>query len=222
MKKYQLIAVVLVIIALLTQVGFSSVSGKMPTIGNPDRLTPEQMKNAIVVPNGLVDHRPKGKGLVYRLENCDDTDPDSACYFMIGDGNGSAEEASAISNNASSIVPLSTSATITCGITIYDTFGIAGATLKENIGVTFWGTYGQTPVTLNWGDLRGTSAYHVGWSWTSFSGPTPSPGWGVYVSRTGSAYATAGGNLYRSAGGQGTSTYVTVRLTIRSAGWYCS
>lgn len=201
----------------LTQTGFASAQGKNP----PNKLTPEQMKNAVVVPDGAVDHRPAGKGLVYRLASCDDSVPDSSCYFMVAEDISSTKTTNEFSNNTNSVVPLSSSATITCGITIYDTFGIAGATLKQNVGVTFWGTYGQTPVTLNWGDLRGTSAYHVGWSWTSLDGPTPSPGWGVYVARTGTAYSTAGGTLYRELGGVGTSTYVSSRLAINRYGWSC-
>lgn len=68
------------------------------------------------------------------------------------------------------------------------------------------------------GDLRGTGAL-PGYAWSGLTGPNPNPGWGVYVSRTGTAYSTAGGTLTFLGVYQ---NYVSSRLTIRSSGWSCS
>ncbi len=53
----------------------------------PDQLTQEQMKHAIVVPDGATEHRSKGKGQVYRFASCDDTGADAPCYSLVTDSN---------------------------------------------------------------------------------------------------------------------------------------
>jgi hypothetical protein len=186
--------------------------------GAPNKLTPVQMKNAVVVEGGSVISRAEVKGDVYRFADCDGSNPDVPCYFVVT-GSGTFAEGS----SKSPITPLASSATITCGVNVYNYLGNNVARLQQNVNVTFWGTYGQTPVTLNWGDLRGTATYGSYYSWSSLTGPNPNPGWGVYVSRTGTAYSNAGGLLvYAPPPVPGTQVYVSSRITIRSSGWSCS
>jgi hypothetical protein len=185
----------------------------------PDRLTPEQMQHAIVVRDGQYISRPVSRGVVFRLATCNATaNPESPCYFVIGGSGGLEAKVSGAMN------PTSWNATITCGVRIYDSFGFEGAKLQQNINVTFWGSGASTPVTMNWGDLRGTQTYHIWWYWTELSGPNPNPGWGIYVPSTGTAYSIAGGLLVYDPPDplSGWTTYVSSRLTINSSGWYCS
>ncbi len=212
--KTKILALLLVTVMMIAQVGLVGAQAGTP----PSQLTPQQMKNAVVIADGFANNRLQGKSQIYRLASCDGTTPNTPCYLYItGDGKFPANGA----NTPSSILPLASSATITCGQKIYDALGIEGATLKENIRVTFSGTYGMTPVTLNSGNLNGTSTYHLGWTWSALYGPTPSPGWGVNVARTGNAYSTAGGNLLATLGGQSITTYYSTNLRIYSGGWYC-
>lgn len=184
---------------------------------SPDRLTPEQMQYAIVVRDGQYISRPISRGVVFRLATCNATaNPESPCYFVVS---GSLE-----AKGSGAMNPTSWNATITCGVRIYDSFGFEGAKLQQNVNVTFWGSGASTPVTMNWGDLRGTQTYHVWWYWTELSGPNPNPGWGIYVPSTGTAYSIVGGLLVYDPPDplSGWTTYVSSRLTINSSGWYCS
>lgn len=205
------------VVAIMLAIQVAPVSAQDNTPPLPNQLTQFQMKNAVVVSDGSATNRSKVKGDVYRLAGCDGSKPDAPCYFVItGSGN--------FTENASnpSIAPLAASATITCGINVYNGIGANVARLQQNVNVTFWGTYGQTPVTLNWGDLRGTSAL-PGYSWSGLTGPNPNPSWGVYVTRAGTAYSTAGGTLsFNPPVLPPLQTYVSSRLTIRSTGWSCS
>lgn len=208
---FLLIALMLVIQAVPV-----SAQGNPPP---PNQLTPAQMKNAVMVRDGSVASRSSVKAEVYRFADCDGSDSDAPCYFIVT-GNGTFVEGS----NRLSVTPLSSSATLTCGVNVYNSFGNKVARLQQNVNVTFWSTYGQTPVTLNWGNLGGTQAYYGFYvSWSGLTGPTPNPGWGVYVSRAGAAYTTAGGLLtYAPPLTPGWQQYYSSRLTIRSSGWYCS
>jgi len=211
--KNKFLFFMLVAVMLAMQVMPASAQGKTPPNGPPDPLTPAQMKNAVVVNDGSAASRSKAKGEVYRFADCDESNPDAPCYFVVAGSDNFTGGTS-----MSSITPLSSSATITCGINVYNGMGAKVARLQQNVNVTFWGTYGQTPVTLNWGDLRGTGAL-PGYAWSGLTGPNPNPGWGVYVSRTGTAYSTAGGTLTFLGVYQ---NYASSRLTIRSSGWSCS
>jgi hypothetical protein len=92
--------------------------------------------------------------------------------------------------------------------------------LQENVSETFGGTSGQTPVTQNWGDLSGTAATRP-FYWDGLSGPNANPGWGVYVSRTGTASALSSGTLHFSFLGVEYHTYATIRLLINQYGYSC-
>lgn len=210
---------VLLLIALMLAFQVVPVSAQGKTPPPPDQLTQQQLKNAVVVRDGSAASRSSVKGEVYRLETCDVSNPDAPCYFTVT-GNGTFLEGS----NRLSVTPMSSSGTLTCGVNVYNSFGNITARLQQNVTVTFGGTYGQTPVTLNSGNLGGTQAYYGYFvSWSGLTGPTPNPGWGVYVSRTGTAYTTAGGLLtYAPPIPPGWQQYYSSQLTIRSSGWSCS
>lgn len=215
--KKKFLVFLLVAVYLAMQALPASAQGKTPPNNPPDQLTPEQMKSAVVVSDGSVASRSKVEGEIYRFANCDESNPDAPCYFMVTGSSNFAE-----SINSTSITPLASSAQISCWTPIYNSFGTLKAKLKQNVGVTFWGTYGQMPVTLNWGNRAGTGASPM-YSWSDLTGPNPYPGWGVYVSRTKTAYSIVGGMLtYTPIVGVGWSYYISNRLTIKSSGWYCS
>ncbi len=206
-------------IALVLQALPVTAQGGTP----PSQLTPTQMKNAVLVANGSITSRlsvlnqSKGKAVVYRFADCDESNPEAPCYFMvIGDGNLAA-------NSSQSITPLASTTGLVCVTPIYNSFGTLKAKLQQNVSVTFWGTFGQTPVTLNWGDRAGTGASPM-YSWSDLTGPNPNPGWGVYVKRTKTAYSTVGGMLTYSPipGYTEWQQYISNRLTIKSSGWSCS
>jgi hypothetical protein len=208
--KNKTLVYLLVIVVLMLQIVPVAAQGKTPP--NPDQLTATQMKKAVVVSDGSNTSRSNTLGDVYRFVDCDGSNPDAPCYFIVT-GNGTFTQGA-----KSSITPLASSGTITCGVNVYNGMGAKVARLQQNVNATFSGTYGQTPVTLNWGDLRGTGAL-PGYGLSGLTGPNSNPGWGVLVSRTGSAYSTAGGTLTFLGVYQ---NYVSSRLTIRSSGWSCS
>lgn len=212
--KGKTLAYLLIVVMLGLQIIPVSAQGKAP-----DQLTTAQMNSAVVVSDGSASSRSKVKGDVYRFADCDRSDSDAPCYFVVT-GSGTFMEGS----DKSFVTPLSSNATITCGVNIYNGFGSLAARLQQNVNVTFWGTYGQTPVTLNWGNLGGTQTYYGNYvSWSGLTGPTPNPSWGVYVSRSGTAYSSAGGLLiYTPPVPPGWQQYYSSQLTIRSSGWYCS
>lgn len=204
---YLLIAVI-----LLLQV--APVSAQDNTPPPPDQLTQAQMKNAVVVSNEINLNRSKTQdGQVYRFADCDESNLGDPCYFIV---TGSGDFGHNI--KSTSITPLASTATITCGRNIYNGTGKNVARLQQNVNVKFWGTSGRTPVTMNWGDLNGTTGT-LGYGWQDLTGPNPSPGWGVYVPQSGTAYSTAGGMFVYLGVMQ---AYISVRITIRSTGWSCS
>lgn len=211
--KSKFLVFLLLAVILAIQVAPASAQGKTPSSGPPDQLTPEQMKNAILVGTGDSNRPELQEGQVYRFANCNESNSEDACYFMIIGGENFDQNVS-----STLMTPLATSATITCGRNLYNGAGKNVARLQQNVNVTFWGTYGQTPVTLNWGNLNGTFAT-VGYAWQDLAGPNPSPNWGVYVSRSGTAYSTAGG-LFVFLGS--VQSYISTRITIKSSGWSCS
>jgi hypothetical protein len=213
--KTKILALLLTVILLTTQVVFVAAQEKSPPISAPNQLTLQQMKTATVVSDGSPENRSGEAGQIYRLANCDGSDPNAPCFFSITGGTNFA------ANTVSAISPLSSSATITCGVNIYALGGILGARLQQNVRVTFWGTYGQTPVTLNSGDLGGTIASFPAWWWTELTGPNPSPNWGVQVSRTGSATTTAGGLLNRGIPPVILQQYFSSTLKINQYGYSC-
>lgn len=91
----------------------------------------------------------------------------------------------------------------------------------QNVAVTFSGVFGKTPVTLNSGNLSGTTTNVPIWVWSGLSGPNPTPGWGVYVSRTGRADVSSGGLLSSGISPIIFQTYYSVGLTITSSGYSC-
>lgn len=208
--KNKTLVYLLIVGMLVLQVVPVSAQGNTPP--NSDQLTATQMKKAVEVSDGSIASRSNTLGDVYRFVDCDGSNLDVPCYFIVT-GNGTFTQGA-----KSAITPLASSATITCGINVYNGMGAKVARLQQNVNATFSGTYGQTPVTLNWGDLRGTSAL-PGYGLSGLTGPNPNPGWGVLVSRTGTAYSTAGGTLTFLGVYQ---NYVSSRLTIRSSGWSCS
>lgn len=135
---------VFLVLAVMLAIQVAPVSAQTQTPPAPDQLTLVQMKNAVVVGDGSAASRSKVNGNIYRLSGCDGSNPDAPCYFMVT-GSGNFPE----NINNYSITPLATSATITCGIKVYNGLGAQVARLQQNVNVTFWGTYGQTPVTLN-------------------------------------------------------------------------
>ncbi len=195
---------------LALQVVPVSAQGKTPL--NPDQLTPAQMKNAVVAGAGL-DHSKFQEGQVYRFANCNDSNPSGPCYFIVTGGASFDQTA-----RSASITPLASTATITCGRNIYNGTGKNVARLQQNVNVTFSSTYGQTPVTMNWGNLNGTTGT-LGYGWSDLTGPNPNPGWGVNVPRTGTAYSTAGGMFIYLGVMQ---AYISIRITISRTGWSCS
>ena len=207
---YLLIAVMLVFQAMPAY-----AQGKTPS--DPDQLTSAQMGSAVVVSNGFAPAHSKRPGQVYRFANCDKSNPNDLCYFVV-----TTSDKFIRNSSSDAVVALASTATITCGKKIYNSLGQLRATLQQNVGVTFSGTYGQTPVTLNWGDRAGTGS-SPWYSWSDLTGPNPNPNWGVYVARTQTAYSTAGGMLtYAAPGIPGWSKYYSSRITINSSGWYCS
>ncbi len=216
--KNKLLVFLLVAVMLAISIVPVSAQGKTPPNDSPAQLTPAQMKNAVVVKDGSAVNRSKSKGEVYRFADCDESNPEAACYFMVT-GNGNFAE----NINSNSITPLAATTTLICGTPIYNGFGALKAVLKQRVGVTFWGTFGQTPVTLNWGDRSGTYANYA-YSWSDLTGPNPNPGWGVKVSRTQTSNSTVGGLLTHSQvpGIILWQGYISNRLTIKSSGWYCS
>lgn len=221
MNTIKNVAVFLLVgVMLALQVLPTSAQGEKPPTDAPDQLTHSQMKNAIVVNNGRAENRSQATGKVYRLKNCNTSDPNGFCYLVI-----SGEGSFANSADIPSVTALAaTSSTISCGINIYNYVGAKTARLQQNVNATFYGTSGQTPVKLNWGDLRGTSTAGAYYYWRDLSGPTPSPSWGVYVARTGTAYSNASGLLDYAPPLPliGSQTIVSTRLRIRSTGWSCS
>jgi hypothetical protein len=213
----KIFALLLSILMIVTQAGYVAAQGEVPLTNAPEQLTPEQMKVAIPVRDGKDSSR-SATGGVYYLESCNNNaDVNTPCYIVVL-GSGSFPKKA----NDATITPLASTATITCGINIYNRLGAKVARLQQNVGVTFSGTFGQTPVTLNWGDLRGTSAL-PGYSWSGLTGPTPNPNWGIYVARSGTAYVTSGGMLSFAINViPPLQTYVSSRLTITSSGWRCS
>lgn len=216
-KKNKFLIFLLVAVMVAIQVVPVSAQGKTPPNDPPAQITPAQMKNAVVVSDGSAANRSKSKGEVYRFADCDGSSPEAPCYFMVT-GNGNFAE----NINSNSITPLATTTTLICITPIYNNLGQLKATLKQRVGVTFWGTFGQTPVTLNWGDRAGTGA-NPPYSWSDLTGPNPNPGWGVYVARTKTSNSTVGGMLtYAPLPGPGFQLYISNRLTIKSSGWFCS
>lgn len=210
---------VFLLLAVMLAIQFVPVSAQGNTPPPPDQLTQAQMKNAVVVGDGSTVSRSNKEGATYRFAVCDESNPEAPCYFTVT-GNGTFYD----NTSKSSITPLASNATISCGVNIYNYVGNLAARFKQNINVTFGGTYGQTPVTLNWGDLGGTATYVPYYYWQNVTGPNPNPGWGVYVSRSGTAYSNASGLLNYAPPSPipGVQNYVTTRITIRSSGWSCS
>jgi hypothetical protein len=208
-------AFLLIIILSATQVNYVAAQGNKPPANIPTQLTLQQMQTAVTVSDGSAESRSGKPGQIYRLANCDENNPDAPCYFTITGGT------NFVANTNSVVSPLSSSTTISCGVNIYGTGGVLGATLQQNVYVTFWGTYGQTPVTLNSGNLNGTASFMPLWWWSDLTGPNPSPGWGVYVSRTGVAQASAGGLLNRGIPPIIVQQWFSTTLTINRYGYYC-
>lgn len=145
--------------------------------GDP-KLTLAQMRSARVVADGRVESRlVAGPAAVYRLAECQ-TD---VCYFSIA--------------QVMSYSPLVDSATLSCGIDIYNNVGVQVARLKQNINVTFWNNINSPPLTLNWGDSRGTESFCCWYEWTSLGEPVSNPSWGVYVGPEGTAWSNLSGVL---------------------------
>jgi hypothetical protein len=209
MRKVKFVpAIVVVAFALSIGIGIVQAQGSEP---KDQQLTPEQMANAIEVATPK-DARSGGPGAIYRLASCDPKDQEAPCYFTVsGSSNATAEQ------QAYTVSPMSSSATLVCGINIYNGAGGLAAILKENVNVTFWNQYGKAPVTMNWGNLNGTWS-QVTYNWWNLSGPNPSPGWGTYAN---TAYATASGTLVWGVPPFQGSQYYSVLLTINSNGWYC-
>lgn len=212
------LTILLVMGIALSQVGFAAAKGNKASGNPPDQLTSEQMKNAVAIPEGAKSSSLLVEGIVYQFENCDKKIADNPCYFIVTSNRWTHVQ------NTSSIVPLASSATLTCGRNIYNGYGVKVATLQQNVNATFSGTFGQTPVKLNWGNLSGTATYAAYYTWNNLTGPNPNPNWGVQVTRTGSAYATSGGMSVFSPPPPlfGSQAYASVTLTINSSGWYCS
>jgi hypothetical protein len=211
------LAYLLIVVILALQIVPVSAQGNTPP--SPDKLTAAQMKKAVVVSDGSVNNRVNVRSQIYRLQNCNEADPNVFCYFTVTGG-----DSLITSSDVSLITALSSSATLTCGVNVYNYLGQLSARLQENVNVTFWSQYGKTPVTLNWGDLRGTDVQGAYWSWQGLTGPNPNPTWGAKVSLTGTAYVTAGGTAVYSPPSPliGNQAYFSARLTIRSTGWSCS
>ena len=173
-------------------------------------LTPEQMKKAVVVADGAAESRLETHAEVYRLASCGASAPaDAPCFFTIA------------SNGRLPIAPKSVFATLTCGVDVYTKIGAHVGRLQQNVGIIFYGSYGKTPLVLQWGDLRGTWAL-AGYTWSQLRGPNPTPGWGVYVSRSGVASAISSGVLSLLIQGFPIQGYFSTRLNITPYGWYCS
>lgn len=205
---------VYLLIAVIMALHVAPVSAQGNTPPPPDQLTQAQMKNAVVVGNGIDSNRSKIQdGQVYRFADCDESNLDAPCYFIVI-GSSSFDQ----NVKSTSIAPLASTSTITCGRNIYNGTGKNVARLQQNVNVTFWGTSGRTPATMNWGNLNGTTGT-LGYGWQDLTGPNPSPGWGVYVPQSGTAYSTAGGMFVYLGVMQ---AYISIRITIRSTGWTCS
>lgn len=214
--KNKTITFLLAVITLFAQPGYVAAQGVVPPANAPDRLAPAQMKNAITVHDGSPERR-SASGGVYRFASCNNSvDNNTPCYIVVS---GSGSFPKAVDN--ATVIPLASSATITCGVNIYNKLGVKVGRLQQNINVTFTGTFGQTPVKLNWGDLGGTFTI-FGYTWSNLGGPTPNPNWGVTVPRTGTAYANASGMISLNVGVPLIQYYYGSRLTIRSNGWSCS
>jgi hypothetical protein len=192
----------------------------------PDRLSATQMQNATVVKDGLPSSRGPGQGLVYRLASCDPTNSEGPCFFTISGRGGDVIGSSRVRGLSSSMPNKASSfnTTTVCIVNLYNGVGILGARLKQNVNVTFWVTNDHTPLTLNWGDMSGTSTYIAYWTWQNLSGPTPNPSYGTYVGSTGTAYAVSQAqSVYAPpAPLSGWSVVYAVHLTMNSSGWTCS
>jgi hypothetical protein len=204
----------IVVVALVLCVGKGIAQAQEP-VTQKQSLTPKEMANAIVITNPADLHSGE-QGSVYRLANCDLKDQQAPCYFTASGSGNFAEGEHAVTTS-----PMSSGATIVCGMNMYNGLGMWIAVLQQNVNVTFWGTYGRVPVTLNWGDLRGTKTVGLMYSWNGLTGPTPNPSWGTRTSTA--AYAVGAGNLVYNPGTPGypLTLYVSSRLTINTSGWYC-
>lgn len=223
MKTKRLVTSVLLVIMILgSQAGLVTAAD-----GNSnDRLTAEQMQNATIVLDGLPSSREGLEGPVFRLANCNLSARENPCYFTV-EGGGNFVSRSYKSRGLSSPTPsnaASFNATITCGITVYSVIGIPGARLQENINVTFWTANERTPLTMNWGDLAGTTTYLPYWSWSNLSGPTPNPSYGTYVPQSGTAFANASGMVVYAPPPplSGSNTVYATHFTANGGGWWCS
>lgn len=213
MPKVKFVSVI-VVVALVLSIGISIVQAQGSGT-EKQQLTPEQMANAIGVASPK-DARSGGPGTIYRLASCDPKDEEAPCYFAVT-GSSSITKG----EQATTLSPMSSGATIVCGMNMYNYLGQWIAVLQQNVNVTFWGTYGRVPVTLNWGDLRGTKTVGLMYSWNGLTGPTPNPSWGTRTST--SAYTVGAGNLVYNPGTPGypLTLYVSTRLAINTSGWYC-
>ena len=76
--KWKPYAYLLIIAMLALQIIPVSAQGDAP-----DRLTTAQMNSAVVVKDGSASSRSNMKGEIYRFANCDGSDSDAPCYFIV-------------------------------------------------------------------------------------------------------------------------------------------
>lgn len=216
--KFLVAAVLSAMVISSSQIGYVAAEGNKMSDYPPEQLTPEQMKNAITIREGAKSPVPLEEGKVYQFANCGKTLSDGPCYFIVTSNRWTQIE------KVYSFEPLASSATLTCGRYVYNGFGVKAAKLQQNVNATFSGTFGQTPVRLNWGNLSGTATILAYYTWDNLSGPNPNPNWGVPVARTGTAYVTSGGmSVFAPPPPNfGSQAYASVTLTINRNGWRCS
>lgn len=80
MKK--ILALLLAVLLVAVTLDSVAAQGGMPQPPTPGNLTAQQMRNAVVVSNGSASNCSGKVGQVYRLKNCDESDPNSPCYFF--------------------------------------------------------------------------------------------------------------------------------------------
>jgi hypothetical protein len=214
-------SLMLTLILLVTQAGLANAA-PITSDSKRDRLTTQEMASAIVVADALAARRSGVRGAVYRLQSCDSGNPEALCYFKVVDMTTPSRGLVSSMATEGYGTLAGTNATLTCGVPFYNLLGFEVAKLVQNVNVTFHTYNGQTPVTMNWGDRNGTYSYWP-FQWQTLSGPYANPGFGVYVSRGGTAYAQTDGVLKNEpySGFPGGSVSVSLHLTINSGGWWC-
>ncbi len=206
---------------------------------NPFTLTETDKANAIVVDSLDASERvpvygssksllrkhstPATNYRVYKLRDCDATDPDQHCYFVVG-----AEVTDIDYQNGDLAAPASRGfgggfeAEYKCYIALDPNGGqLLNYRLQQNVGVKHFNKAGgqsRLPAKTLYENMNGTFAT-VPFYWSDFQGPSVSPVAGEKV-KNGELSVTSSAVINGSPGGF-VQRYFSVNLFINTSGWGC-